>query len=256
MGLEWIDDFTAIFVFESKFAARTAWKYLRKSAEEDPNEDGFVTARPIPIAFWPPEERINKSLGTGEGLKGTIKMRWAKVDDVKKKGAKKDSQFYKKHGVTAGKDVRGDESVKRRKRDTEEDAIQKKAQLDDELDAFLADDDVEEEVIEPPSPPSKMRSDYIGNDGRTLLERTSSIRAHPLSLESRITAPLPRRRGGRGRLERNGLADRTHVDDMLVDGLDSRSDGRILWKSGSDRRPRRSQKELDDELDAFLNARD
>src|ERR1700722_3044070 len=243
MGLEWIDDATAVFVFDSRAAARTAWLSFRKFTSEDADHEGFVMAKSIPIEFWPPEERINKSLGKGEGLKGPMKMRWARVDDVKQKGAMKKSEFYKKHGVTAGKEIypgRGD--GKRRRLSSEEDDMQQKARLDDELDAFLTGDSVDEAPMDPPLPPSKMRSDYISQNGKTLLERTSSMRAHP-RFESRIISPLPRRAL---RSERNNMVDH--------DGGNG-----FEWNDGHHRRnerPRKSQKELDDELEAFLNDRD
>ncbi|KAF7330816.1 hypothetical protein MVEN_02420800 [Mycena venus] len=88
-GLEWVDD---------ERCAQAAYKSLQKHIAEEPDAEGVHHRKStIPVAIWPPEERINNSLGKGQGLKGTIRMRWAKVDDVKKKGAKKDSQFYKKH---------------------------------------------------------------------------------------------------------------------------------------------------------------
>src|SRR4051794_39555046 len=59
MALEWIDDSTCILVFETRATAQAAQHHLQKSATEDMDTDGFVTAKPIPIAFWPPEERIN-----------------------------------------------------------------------------------------------------------------------------------------------------------------------------------------------------
>lgn len=263
MGLEWVDDNTCVLVFDSKTAARTAYKYMQKSATEETDMDGFITAKPIPIALWPPEERINKSLGKGEGLKGAIRMRWAKNDDVKKKGAKKESEFYKKHGATAGKEVypeRGEGPQKRRRRDVEEDEAERRAQLDDELDNFLAQDP----PVDPPSPPSKMRSDYIATDGRTLLERTSVIRAHPIdpiTLESRIMAPLPRRARGRGRSEQS-MVDSVNMhmwsEDKLEWGRDTpreRSNG-DRTRSRRGERTRKSQQELDDELEAFLNERE
>ena len=266
LGLEWVDDNTCVFVFDSKTAARTAYRYLQKSATEDSDQDGCITAKGIPIAVWPPEERINKSLGMGQGLKGTIRMRWAKNDDVKKKGAKRDSEFYKKHGTTAGKEVyagRDEGPQKRRRRDDEVEQAQEKAQLDDDLDDFLAEDDLE--PVAPPSPPSKMRSDYIASDGRTLLERTSVLRAHPDILASRITAPLPRRAKGRndrrGSSERESLSQPMWADDRVEWGREAPPRGRSTRDKGPGRssghaRPRKSQQELDDELDAFLNEKD
>ncbi|KAG5645258.1 hypothetical protein DXG03_006560 [Asterophora parasitica] len=236
LALEWVDDTTCVLVFETRASARTAHRYLRKSVAEDADENGFLTAKPIPIALWPPEERINTSLGKGEGLKGTIMMRWALLDDVKKKGARQQSAFYKKHGSLAGKEVYGGEgppAAKRRRggsasRDGVQDLLRKE-QLDDELDQFLREDD---EPVTPPSPPSKMRSDYLINDGRTLLERTSSIRAHPEaerpSLADRLTAPLPRR----------GLLGRMHFEVEAEDLRSRTAPEKLEWGPGREPSPR------------------
>ncbi|KAF8164852.1 hypothetical protein B0H34DRAFT_648482 [Crassisporium funariophilum] len=269
MGLEWVDDITCVLVFESTKSARSAFALLQKSAAEAPDMDEYVAARPIPVALWPADERISQTLGVGKetGLKGTIRMRWARGEDVKKKGAKRESEFYKKHGQTAGKELfngRDLPPTKRRRREDSDDDDRRRAELDNELDEFLAEDDdnerkatseeVEEDVLPdvPASPPSKMRSDYIGNDGRTLLERTSLIRVHPsdpLSLASRLTAPLPRR--ARHREGRNG--DKCRRGGRGGGG--ERTDRPPRGGGGGDR-PRKTQQELDDELDAFLNSHD
>lgn len=291
MGLEWVDDNTCVFVFPSKAAARTAHRELRKTGVEEPDSSGFITAKPIPIDLWPPEERINTSLGKGQGLKGILRMRWALNDDVKKKGAKRESAFYKKHGTTAGKEVYGKETntqpAKRRRR--REDSVENgmaipatKEQLDEQLDEFLAQ---ENEDPEPPSPPSKMRSDYIAADGRTLLERTSAIRAHPGldsdSLADRIIAPLPRRvrnGGGTGKMYSESLEELVRPEPILEwrkererhrgrEREDLRPRRRERGTGGRNRdgrqqQPRteqsrsKTQQELDDELDAFLNEKE
>ncbi|KAI0698890.1 hypothetical protein BC835DRAFT_1268488 [Cytidiella melzeri] len=243
IGLEWIDDTTCILVFSNKAAARGAFRYLAKSHAEEPSEEGFITAKPIPIAFWPPEERINKSLGKGGGLKGAIRMRWALTLDVKKRGAKQESQFYKKFGTSAGRAGHNDGpynrlAKKRRGESVDRNQAEERAKLDDDLDAFLAEGDSEAEPSGPPSPPWKMRSDYIGGGGKTLLERTSVIRAMPS--DSRRTVSLPRR--GHRRTE-------TDEDDQ------SRSRERQA-RSRRTERPRKTQEDLDAELDAFLNAKD
>lgn len=314
MGLEWVDDNTCVLVFESKRDARSAFNRLQKSTSEEPDMDEYLTGKPFPVALWPPEERINETLGQGQGLKGIIRMRWAKVDDVKKKGAMRESKFYQKHGSSAGKELfdgRDLPPAKRRRRDQHEDDEIRKAQLDDELDQFLAEDDEEEEKPEevesdvPGSPPpSRMRSDYIAGDGRTLLERTSVLRLHGAAadegpdLAARLTMPSTRRsRGGRRRnrdgdptLEvKSSLHDRMQAPfserlewgpdpdrkressrrggvgrnrdrdrDLVINGMvrSSNDSGR---RRRSDRplrtaeRPLKTQQELDDELDAFLN---
>ncbi|KAJ6543869.1 hypothetical protein B0H19DRAFT_1168712 [Mycena capillaripes] len=295
LGLEWVDDERCVFVFDSKTEARAAYKFLQKHISEEPDVEGYITAKPIPVAIWPPEERINSSLGKGQGLKGTIRMRWAKMDDVKKRGAKKDSQFYKKHGWTAGKGKYDDDSAptppKRRRRGSSGQDELERAALDAELDAFIRADDEPEPEPEPEaelasevpsSPVSKMRSDYISNDGRTLLERTSVIRARPDTLESRLTSPLPRRaRAPRGTMYADNLED-TRTEDRLEWGRDQRDlqwgrepprknngsrssgarrdngrrNGRGGERRGRNERPALTHEDLDAELDAFLEDKD
>lgn len=299
MGLEWVDDNTCVLVFETVKTAREAFNRLLKSASDAPDMEDLITAKPIPIALWPPEDRINQTLGNGQGLKGTIRMRWARADDVKKKGAKKESQFYRRHGKSAGKELFNGRDLppsKRRRRDDSQDDERRKAELDDQLDQFLAADDnealanEEDEPDVPASPPSKMRSDYIGKDGRTLLERTSLIRVHPSNefpdLAARLTAPLPRRaRGGANGAMPENLGERPRFDKLEWgydegsrpfkgrNGRDSEfggSDGHPRRRrrgrdegererserAGGERRPRKTQQQLDDELDAFLKSHD
>lgn len=223
--------------------------------------DSFVTAHPIPMALWPPEERIGASLGKGQGLKGTIRMRWAVEGDVKKKGARKESNFYRKHGRMAGKEMYGGEDVppaakRRRNEEVDDDAPTidpeaQRVQLDDELDRFLAEDSEGEEVAPSPPPLSKMRSDYIADDGRTLLERTS-LPPRP-DLASRIMAPLPRR------ARKGAFMDRDVGDDLSSRISMERTDSsRRRGGRKGERRPRRgeprkavTQQELDEEMDAF-----
>lgn len=188
----------------------------------------------------------------GEGLKGAIRMRWALTSDVKKRGAKKESQFYKKYGAAAGREgADADESrpLKRSRDEGEISAAVQKAQLDDDLEAFLAEDN--SEPSRPPSPPSKMRSDYIDAHGKTLLERTSDIREHSVPLTSRLTDRRPRRsRGERGRHE---------IGSSLGERISDEPFGRRRSRDRGARRgerPKLSQAELDAELDAFLNTRD
>ena len=261
LGLEWVDDTTCVLVFDSKTDARSAFRFLQKSLAEEPAfDDNSVTAKPIPTPIWPAEDRINAALDKSEGLKGILRMRWARADDVKKKGAKKQSEFYRKYGHNAGKTFEeGPPPPKRRRPQESITHSVTRAQLDEELDSFLAEDD----DAPTPSPPSKMRSDYIGTDGRTLLERTSAIRAHPDegSLASRLTAPRPRRgriRGGEdGPWEGEGTLG---LHDRLSEpGLRDSRHGRDNRDRTRGRRPprqRATQEDLDAELDAFLAEKD
>src|SRR5487761_1886793 len=71
LGLEWVDDTTCVLLFSSSNAATAAFSQLQRTASETPDEQGFVVAKSVPMAFWPPKEHIDASLGKGEGLKGT-----------------------------------------------------------------------------------------------------------------------------------------------------------------------------------------
>lgn len=263
MGMEWVKDDTCVFVFSSKAAARTGLRYLSKSFGEEPDVEGYITAKPIPVAFWPPEERINTSLGNTQGghvMKGVIRMRWARVDDVKKRGAKGESDFYKKHGNMAGKELFNGRELPMKKRrrgdhDSERDIPLLKEQLDEELNEFLAQGEAEDAAaLNPPSPPSKMRSDYIASDGRTVLDESKP------DLASRITAPLPRRatkdrKGREATLEGKMWSDKMDLSGRIGSErvLGTRRNGRQDRRTGNRDRPKKSQQELDDELDAFLN---
>ncbi|KAF9448399.1 hypothetical protein P691DRAFT_800895 [Macrolepiota fuliginosa MF-IS2] len=339
LGLEWVNDQTCILVYPSNILARTAFTSLHKSSAAaivteatsvtpaDADDEGLVTAKPIPITLWPPETRINSTLGVTEGLKGVIKMRWARPGDVKKKGAKRESEFYRRHGTDAGKELFNGRDLPPTKRprldhehphenghgsgsggrNTVMDEEMEKRRLDAELDTFLHESDSDlkpsekptlpssepEHTSTPSSPPSKMRSDYIARDGRTLLDRFSDATlfetdrnpAEAPNLKDRLTMPLPRRRqrehggrrrGGERETEREGesssgsLWDRLSPADVDSDsGRERRRGGsgsgghggrdtrevRDARRSGGRRgndRPKKTQQELDDELEAFL----
>ncbi|EFI27639.1 hypothetical protein CC1G_14565 [Coprinopsis cinerea okayama7 len=336
LGLEWVSDTTCVLVFSSKAEAKRAYAALQKTpGEETSVEDGCVTAKSIPVALWPPEERITRTLGialngkegdaeaTGneerekrkQGLAAPLRMRWATKDDVKKKGARKESEFYKKHGRLAGKELINGRDIptlpgaanrKRRRDEMEEDDDAIRARLDRELDEFLAEEpdsedgragkesasnpEDEGDAAVPDSPPSKMRSDYIADDGRTVIQKRGSSASG--GMWSRGGGSSGRRsRGGRGR--RRGGDDDMDIEPShglsLSERLQGSASGR--WERGNspgapdrkrrrggggdrDRndsprprrgdserrrgggrtepRPKKTQQELDDELDAFL----
>ncbi len=317
LGLEWVNDETCILVYPSTSLARTAFTSLQKQTPTSTSEadfDGFVVAKPIPLSLWPPNTRINKTLGTSSGLSGIIHMRWAMSSDVKKKGAKHESEFYKRHGEDAGKEIvdgRDLPPATQRPRTTngngalrEGDRDFERQRLDAELDQFLHESESDKDLpmegettntedVIPPSPPSKMRSDYIADDGRTLLERFSepslfesdknpAERAGGLGSRLNVV-PEPRRgRGSRGR-RRSDREDDSASGSSLWERLSSAdvdSDTSMGWerrRGGSGRssrhhpyerhdtregakgggrrgetRPKKTQQELDDELEAFL----
>ena len=252
LGLEWIDDTTCILLFASSVTAKAAFSQLQRASPELPDERGFVLAKSIPMACWPPKQRIDASLGKGEGLKGSLLLRWAEVADVKKRGARSRSEFYRRHGVD------GQPGGEVKKEDTQETKRRRREELDDELDAFLREESPDEGSLSA-SPPSKMRADYIEKKGKgkSLLERTSLMRGYftnesdgdvdswKKGLESQITSPksligrsrLPPGDGIRGPGRRGA----------------GNEDGDVRARHG---RPRKSQQELDEELDAFLNERE
>jgi hypothetical protein len=168
LGLEWVSDTTCVLVFPIRASARKANRLLQRSLDESPSvEDGSVTAKPTPVPLWPAEKHHRRSLEQALGIKAPadqkesdeqtkrevglsapLRMRWARKDDVKKKGARKESEFYKKHGSLAGKEVvngrdipnlPGSTGRKRRREDEDDDAEAQRQRLDRELDAFLED---------------------------------------------------------------------------------------------------------------------
>jgi len=220
IGLEWIDDTTCVLVFETRRAAVTSHARLLRSGEEEPDVFGLSAAQPVPSGVLPPGSKPGDDAAVEDEseLFGGIRMRWARNDDVKQKGAKGQSKFYQRHGEMAGKDGKGffDDPPSRRKRTrtkrgrkaADDDDI--KARLDQELEAFAAGDDAHL---------SKMRSDNM-EDGRP------AVVIEPPKLDSQRRPP----REGRGSGRRRG--------------------------EGGNPRPRKSQQELDDELDAFLQRKD
>lgn len=218
IGLEWIDDTTCVLVFETTRAAVASHARLLRSGEEEPDVFGLSAAQPVPPGVLPPKSGEDPTLEAESDLFGGIRMRWARKDDVKQKGAKSQSKFYQRHGEMAGKDGRGffdDPPPKRKrtrtKRGRKEGDHEIKARLDQELEAFAAGED---------APTSKMRSDNMEE------ERSSGVVIELAKPEGRRRPPQ-----------------------------DSRGSGRRRGEGGS-ARPRKSQQELDDELDAFLRGKE
>lgn len=220
VGLEWVDDTTCVLVFETRRAAVMSHARLLKSGEEEPDVFGLSAAQHIPPGVFPPRSKPgDDSTVEGESdLFGGIRMRWARKDDVKQKGAKGQSRFYQRHGEMAGKDGKGffdDPPPKRKrtrtKRGKKEADYKTRARLDQELDAFAAGED---------APLSRMRSDNMEGDG------TPTVVIELAKPDGRRRPPQEVRGSGRRRGE------------------------------GGNPRPRKSQQELDEELDAFLRGKD
>lgn len=267
VALEWIDDTSCVLIFSTNAACRTALEVFRKTATEELDADGCVIAKPIPVVIWPAEARINKTLGVAEGLEGPLSVRIARITDKKVPGARNRSIFYQKHGVDAGKDPNAhaighasrNSAASGRRGMRLEDEEETRRQLDAELDDFLRED--EDHTPSPlPSPPSKMRSDYLTDDGRetkalpgrSLLERTSLMRAHfdndDVAERLSSTNGQRRQRGGRGR-RHNELSE----DSNVLPPSRRRRTENVVERVGPSGRPKKTLQELDDELEAFLN---
>ncbi|KAH7103052.1 hypothetical protein BKA62DRAFT_742778 [Auriculariales sp. MPI-PUGE-AT-0066] len=229
LGLEWVDDTSCVLLFKSRAGARQALESLAKNADED-RLDGSREARSVPLSLWPMESRIHSVLGkSAGGADEPLRIRWAEISDVKKRGAHRASQFYKKHGETAGREVYVDgvlvlppprtdseatsaRPAQRRRIDSDT----QRAELDAELDAFLNGEDTGKE-------PFRDRDhDRSSRSGRTQV---------PIRRSSRSASPA-RRDGG----DRNGR-------------------GRPRREERSERRPHKTQEQLDAELEEFLAGR-
>ncbi|KIY69119.1 hypothetical protein CYLTODRAFT_442911 [Cylindrobasidium torrendii FP15055 ss-10] len=233
LGIEWVNDETALYVFEKEADAREAWAALTAAdepvpfdVEEDTLEDVWASAQPLPLELVPPKERIARTLALvpdEEPENRGMKIRWARGGDVKKRGAGWESEFYRKRKRVGERPRRDDEQCGRRGA-TQED-------LDRELDAFRS-----------------------GKD-------------EPNALETRLTDSP--REGARSR-DREYTRDRKRTRTSRVDefGRESREDGsrqrhgdsgRRSGRRGGDggrkeRRPHKSAADLDNELEAFLKA--
>ncbi|KAF8529261.1 hypothetical protein BU17DRAFT_80462 [Hysterangium stoloniferum] len=200
IGLEWVDDQTCILVFSNRKGALHAFNALCKQTvathgemmgmELDGVDELLHFAHAVPLALYPIEDRINSVLGCtkkSDILKQSIQVRWARPSDVKERGARDKSEFYKKFGESAGKNVipgsskpvgirNGNDEVTRSRLDAQLDSFQdgnkvfnlslerpssdvdarkrnedeRRRRLDHELDAFLAggDDDLVLENVE------------------------------------------------------------------------------------------------------------
>lgn len=244
--MEWIDDESCVLIYPTNASCRSAYEAFRKSDTEEPDAEGCVTAKPVPVILWPAEDRISKTLGASEGLAGPLVVRIARRGDKKIRGAKHRSEFYRKHGLTSGVDSVAENGVRKRKRDDGGDEEQKR-QLDDELDSFLRAKSEEADPLT--EAPPKLRSEQMIADQektrnslmqRTLLERVYIDDENP-----------GRRRGRRGHTSRG--RGREHSE-MRTDVLDTAShNGRNGGRR--EKRPKKTAQELDDELQAFLEER-
>lgn len=241
----------------------------------------YYIARSIPVELWPPDKRVVTSLvgeagdtAAGLGLRGAIHLRWARTTDVKRMRAGQ-SGFYRNYG----KDGKGGTAKRHRglqdldvgsisrRHGVEDDETLRQA-LDDELDAFLADDtdgDLPEQragvslsadVFDVPL--SRMRSDFIAEDGRSILKTAEMAEnGSPILLLDRMAPTSVKSSERVERWEKSTLMPRERTnrrrDSHKEDG--SRRDRNKRGSARSSQHQNKTQAELDDELDAFLNSR-
>lgn len=183
--------------------------------------------------MWPPEAQLDHNLSRGTALSGVMRVRWARFGDRKLRDARKRSEWYHMQEGARGRN-------KRSRGEEGEERWEKGVDLDAELDEMRrrreAGDDEEE--------PSRRRAAELDEQLDALAQRgegDEQIDGLPSSLRQRLgpkkdrpIAPMPRRRGrggDSGRREGNG------------DGA-------------SHERPKRTQDDLDAELEAFMKGRE
>ncbi|KAF8338958.1 uncharacterized protein EI90DRAFT_3286521 [Cantharellus anzutake] len=231
--IEWIDDESCVLVYSSSSTAMAAFSALKKSRESSSAESGMegeeemTMCQPVPALLWPIEERLSKSLGKSQGLTGHIVMRWALKTDVKQRGSRNKSEFYKKHGDP--NDTTPLERSKKRRRWDDDDSLASRldaepnehaarahdrAALDAELDAFVSRGEINAGITASPK-----EAGSIGS----LMDRLGPL------IDSREVAPLPRRKG---------------------------RDGGYGRGPSREQRPTTDKETLDAELDAFLKDRE
>ncbi|QRV87964.1 hypothetical protein RhiJN_15982 [Ceratobasidium sp. AG-Ba] len=221
-SLEWVDDRTTVIIFESQTIAQDSLAALAK--EDVEQAETLIPAHPVPKKLWPPEAQLDHNLSRGTALSGTMRVRYARFGDRKLRDARKRSEWYSNQ-----QDRRNKRSRRREGEDMDLDAeldeMRRKREAGDE------DDDIE-----------KRRAHALDAELDDIAKRKENGEEVPEVDSPRLDrrlgpkkdrqiAPLPRRRGGRG------------------DG------GRRGERSGQER-PKRTQDDLDAELEAFMKARE
>jgi len=225
--IEWIDDQSCVLVYPSSSTAMAAFSTLRKVREPSnaveaaiEGDEEMILCQPVPALLWPMEERLAKSLGKSQGLTGQIMMRWALRTDLKQRGSRNKSEYYKKHGDTD--DTNPWERSNKRRREDDDSANDRvmrereRAALDAELDTFALREENDFGVAASPK-----ERDSVGS----LMNRLGP------PLDGRKVAPLPRQR-------RWGAGSSRHTG------------------PGYDQRRAPDKESLDAELDAFLRERE
>jgi len=217
--IEWVDDQSCVLVYPSSSTAMAAFSALRKARESSTaieigmeGDEEMVVCQPVPALLWPMGERLAKSLGKSQGLTGQIMMRWALRTDVKERGSRDKSEYYKRHGDP--NDTNPWERSNKRRREDDDGLLpgrydgandrgmreRERAALDAELDAFA----------------SREENDFEGT--ASLKERNGAgslmNRLGP-PLDGRKVAPLPRQRGRRGGSSRHTGPDKESLDAEL-----------------------------------------
>ncbi|KAF8605405.1 hypothetical protein BDV93DRAFT_59726 [Ceratobasidium sp. AG-I] len=233
-SLEWVDDRSTVIIFDSPKVAQSSLTALAKSLKDDPtaSADSLIIAHPVPKKMWPPEAQLDHNLSRGTALSGIMRLRWARFGDRKLRDARKRSEYYQVQREDRGRNkrTRGEEGDER---------WEKGMDLDAELDEMRR----RREAGEDGDDSSRRRAAELDEQLDALAQRgdgDEQIDRLPSSLSQRLgpkkdrpIAPLPRRRGRGGD-----------------------SDGRRReGDRASHERPKRTQDDLDAELEAFMKDR-
>lgn len=204
---------------------------LAKSPKDDPaaSADTLIVAHPVPKKMWPPEAQLDHNLSKGTALSGVMRVRWARYGDRKLRDARKRSEWYQMHREGRGRN-------KRSRGEEGEEGREKGMDLDAELDELKRRREAGEDEV-----PDRQRAAALDEQLDALAQRGGDehIDGLPSSLRQRLgpkkdrqIAPLPRRRGRGG------------------DG------GQREGGGASHERPKRTQDDLDAELEAFMRDRE
>jgi hypothetical protein len=192
--------------------------------------DTLSPAHPVPKKIWPPEAQLDHNLSKGTALSGVMRVRWALFGDRKLRDARKRSEWYH---------VQGGQGRNKRTRGRGEGEDGQGMDLDAELDEMMRRREAGEDVQDFDKQRVSALDDELDalarrkESGEDVPELSSTLRQRLGPKKGREIAPLPRRRGRGG--------DGGRRDEQK--------------EKTSHERPKRTQDDLDAELEAFMKAR-
>ncbi|KZP00055.1 hypothetical protein CALVIDRAFT_533718 [Calocera viscosa TUFC12733] len=198
IGLEWVDDTTCVVLFSSSTVARGARRFLLfdSPAEGDPLPEPLelLPAKPVLEEAWPPKARVPEADDIRAALHGQLFVRQAKLNDVKQRDARGKSRFYSTYGTQAGKEGYGPRKRRREEDDEGEVGGEKRRALDEELDAYLADEPSERDRRKKAGLDEQLDAYLVGDEpmnghgernGERRVPRPRRERRDPLTREER-----------------------------------------------------------------------